>query len=268
MKMNDILKVVIVLFLLCCGETVCRGAEPEIKKDEITDLQVLRTEKYGSSTLWGYMDGAADLYLEYGFHKLIFQELQYNSKVFRLEIFSMKDPESAYGIFSAQRFRCESSDSFPDHNCLSPYQFQTALDTFYISITGTDSTQASRQGMFVIAKAIVSKLQGYESFKLPEEFSSYSSFISGMKCIKGLLGLQNLMPEWEEEFDGIDEYTIYSLPVKEGRRNSEIMLIRFSSPEDAQRFISSGKKQNGKKRDIKKNITIISPGEILYKAVL
>jgi len=57
--------------------------------------------KYNSKTLFKYMDGAAELYLAYGFENLIVRRFEKsNQPPITLELFGMASSEDAYGVFS------------------------------------------------------------------------------------------------------------------------------------------------------------------------
>lgn len=60
--------------------------------------------KYNSRTLFGYMDGAAELYLAYGFQNLTVHRFEKsNQPAVTLELYEMASSEDAYGVFSFER---------------------------------------------------------------------------------------------------------------------------------------------------------------------
>jgi hypothetical protein len=63
-----------------------------------------REMKYNSKTLFDYMDGAAELYLVYGFQNLTVRRFEKaNQPAITLELYEMASPEDAYGVFSFER---------------------------------------------------------------------------------------------------------------------------------------------------------------------
>jgi hypothetical protein len=60
--------------------------------------------KYNSKTLFDYMDGAAELYLTYGFQNLTVRRFEKSKQPpIIVELYEMASPEDAYGLFSFER---------------------------------------------------------------------------------------------------------------------------------------------------------------------
>src|SRR5512136_1462432 len=63
-----------------------------------------KDEKYNSGTLFDYMDGAAELYLAYGFQNLTVHRFEKSSQpAVTVELYEMASSEDAYGVFSFER---------------------------------------------------------------------------------------------------------------------------------------------------------------------
>jgi hypothetical protein len=63
-----------------------------------------KEEKYNSKTLFDYMDGAAELYLSYGFQNLTVRRFEKsNQPPITVELYEMASSEDAYGVFSFER---------------------------------------------------------------------------------------------------------------------------------------------------------------------
>ena len=60
--------------------------------------------KYNSKTLFDYIDGAAELYLAYGFQNLTVRRFEKsNQPPITVELYEMASSEDAYGVFSFER---------------------------------------------------------------------------------------------------------------------------------------------------------------------
>ena len=60
--------------------------------------------RYNSRTLFDYIDGAAELYLAYGFQNLTVRRYEKTSRLsIVVEVYEMASPEDAYGVFSFER---------------------------------------------------------------------------------------------------------------------------------------------------------------------
>ena len=63
-----------------------------------------KEERHDAKTVFGYMDGAAELYLAYGFEGLTVRRYEKpGSPPLTVELYGMASPEDAYGIFTFER---------------------------------------------------------------------------------------------------------------------------------------------------------------------
>ena len=62
---------------------------------QIKDVEVKRERVFTGEGLYGYMNGGADLYLEYGVYKLTARDLIYKGEEYMLEIYELPSPEDA-----------------------------------------------------------------------------------------------------------------------------------------------------------------------------
>src|SRR3990172_11219145 len=101
---------VVMAWIFTVGEIV-KGEEkgkmnPEISlPSEATDWKGSEKKmKYNSKTLFAYMDGAAELYLAYGFQNLTVRRFEKsNQPPITVELYEMASSEDAYGVFSFER---------------------------------------------------------------------------------------------------------------------------------------------------------------------
>jgi hypothetical protein len=209
---------------------------PSIEKQDIPDVVISKSSYFDDDGLWGYINGGADLYLEYGFDKLLFQDIEFRNHNFRVEYYRMKNSESAFGIYSTSIFKCLKRDTISKYVCISPYQVQSALGRFYISIAnnkGTKEASALTVELFsIINKKSVEQL--YEIPKLVSENFSEDARLY-IKLVKGILGLQNGSPKLSGLFEKSDKYTLYQNPA------SLISLVSFNSTADLENFVEQNK---------------------------
>ncbi len=88
--------VMMVLIWAATGKAVCQP--PEYWKWDGKEM------KYNSKTLFDYMDGAAELYLAYGFQHLTIRRFERPKQPpINVELYEMASSEDAYGVFSFER---------------------------------------------------------------------------------------------------------------------------------------------------------------------
>lgn len=199
-----------------------------LSDDVLKGGKTVRTAKYDGNSLWGYINGGADIYLEYGFRQAFVQEIRYNSKLYKIEIYQMTDLESAYGIFSVSTFRCADADSpLSRHYCETRYQVQFTKADHYVSITNETGDDDGMKYNRFLASLILSKTEKriYEFPALFQHELFQPTLEQGIKLIKGELGLQNGFAFWSGKFTFPGKFTIMLLPMvaKEGEFNLAIL---------------------------------------------
>lgn len=92
---------------------------------------------YKPDTLYQYIDGAADVYLLYDFQQLLHQELKSGSAELTADIYEMRSPEDAFGIYAAERsssyqFAALGTEGYRSKGILNFIQ-----DRYYVKMTGS-----------------------------------------------------------------------------------------------------------------------------------
>ncbi|MDL2212521.1 hypothetical protein LJC29_00960 [Bacteroides sp. OttesenSCG-928-N06] len=128
-----------------CAILVALMLAPAIALHAQDEPQVQRERQFAGTALYGFMNGGADLYFEYGVQQLISRDILYGSQEFTLDIYQMPTPADAYGIYSMHVFRCQRADTLGTINCLSAYQYQMAVGSRYISIVFPSGSSLARQ---------------------------------------------------------------------------------------------------------------------------
>lgn len=201
------------------------------------DSMTINTEKiFDGNSLWGHINGGADLYLEYGFDKLLLQNVEYNGISFRVEFYKMKSAEAAFGIFSIKRYKCVKSFSIPVDVCITGNHIQAAMGRYYISISNEVETEEALDLSYELFQKILNKSKELP-FLLPEILcgSNLKESVKNIKFISGTLGLQNGFPMWELMFENIENYSVYIIPITD--KPATIGLINFKVSSNLDQFL-------------------------------
>mgnify|MGYP001264817157 CR=1 FL=1 len=238
--MNTFLKCLSTLFCFFVWQASISFAQDLTVKlipSDIPDGQIIRTEQYDHNSLWGYIDGGADLYLEYGFSKVTAQEVLIDSFHFKVDIYEMNSPEAAFGIFSVSHKKCPGSDSLAQFVCSSPHHLQCVSGNFYISIINDNGTEEEQDISRFLAKKILSKLL-QAKLELPLFFKKelFSPHINKLKFVKGRLGIENGVPDLADIFDDVKSYSFYFLPVETDSGMISIMQVTLDADSDRVRL--------------------------------
>lgn len=236
-----------------------------LKNPDETNFNILKERVFKGEALYGFMNGGSDLYLEYGFRELRVMELIYKGNVYSVELYDMGNPESAFGIYSQNAFKCNPYDKFFRCDCTSSKQYQAIKGNFYMSVVYENNTDENRVGAYYLAEYFFNKYEAHGDFLLPESISNY--LIPGYKLSEmlkyscGPISLSNSISSRMYLFEELESYKVWLLQKED---DSKIADIRFKSIKDAQNFLERVKEnEEGLKREIidSLNITLtILPG--------
>ena len=81
------------------------------------EVKVKREREFTGSGLYGFMNGGAEQFLEYGVSKLVARDVVYEGQEYTVEIYDMPTPEDAFGIYSLHVFRCQRADTLGCIDC-------------------------------------------------------------------------------------------------------------------------------------------------------
>lgn len=232
--------ILIPLFFLILTPTHAQHPLPALSNSDIEGLEVTENREYISNTLWGYINGGADLYLEYGFDKLLLQRISYQGNSYKVEIYRMKKDLSARGIYSMFRYNCSEQVEGIPLSCWYDYQVLMLAGTDYISISNESGTAAEKAFCGELAKAVYAKAQqDYWKPGAPFDKEELKPFLQKLKIFTGPLALQNNLPEWEPLFEGFEDYTVVMLPFSYEGKDLRLAQMTFTHEEQASMVLES-----------------------------
>lgn len=215
---------------------------PEVVEKEFPEFSLTRNEIYDGGSLWGYMNGGADIYLEYGFETLRVEEFSGDGENLKLELFKMDDPVSAFGIYSIKTFKCKQSDVLATPDCLNRYQYQIVYGDYYVQLINDSGSEQAQQKMVELTELVLKKLEA-KKLTLPVKYltDSMGFSINEIKMAEGRLGIQNSMMDLEDCFKGIENCQVYyASTVKDGEKVKFYEII-FDTPEMKSRFLENSR---------------------------
>jgi hypothetical protein len=229
-----------ILFAFVVGvvsEVSRAGDVPVLTPRDLPGGTIGKTDYYTGKALFGYIDGGAELYLEYKFQKLGRQEIRLRNESIVAEIYQMAGAYEAFGIFSIQRFKCVPVDSASPYTCQSRYQLQAVLGECYLSIVNESGTPAAQNAAVEIFKAYKSKIKP-QPIPLPSIFQSaaLTKHLGKLTVICGTLGIQNGLSEWEPLFQGLPRFSLTLVPIEQGNAQLTIAHVRFPSSREELEF--------------------------------
>lgn len=163
-------------FLIIPGNAYSNELFPEIEGWKMQIDQRV----YKSNDLWELINGAADIFLSYGFSSLHIAEYSKNDQIIRVELYQHATPEDTYGIYTSERM--------PDYPQViigsQGYKSQGVLNFFagnyYIKIMSAGPQEADESMIALIAGKVNERLDQPDGLPdvlqlFPEEGREYLS---------------------------------------------------------------------------------------------
>ncbi len=169
--------------------------------------------QYNPDNLWEYINGAADQFIDYGFHNLRVQEFSTDSVTISVDIYDMKQPLSAFGIYNTESRGVTPRLSIGTEAIITPpSQALMFKGKFYIKIYAFKGKLSQSSGKEVL-ESIAEKLPGEGSFPpevslLPRENQVPGSIGFTRVGYLGLSELNNCVYAKYSENDG-DDYQYF-----------------------------------------------------------
>ena len=166
----------LVLFTVVLNAAACRNTGKP--STELTALetgprmatgQVLPPERFGMGwaragkektfileDLYNHINGAAELFLEMGFRRLIAQRYQNGEATIDLEIYQMEDPTAALGIYFHKRGNETPIDGLNGRNTGNRFQITACKGEYFIQINNFTGDEHRLPAMVELTRAVLS----------------------------------------------------------------------------------------------------------------
>jgi len=162
---------------------------------------------FAGQDLFTYIDGGADIYLEYGFRKVLVQDYQGPAgKTISVEIFEMENPGAAFGMYAFKKGSKGREVGGEGRGQMGDYYLNIWKGRFLITLTGFDSDSETLIGLEALARAAEARTGGSGDQPrflktLPAEFVIKPS----VGYFRGLLGLNSVLPALSRDVSGFEE---------------------------------------------------------------
>jgi hypothetical protein len=154
------------------------------------------SQYFAGEDLYIYIDGGAEIYLEYGFSGVIVQDYKDDAgSRISLEIFEMQSPDAAYGMYTFKKGPHGRAVDLGDRGQWDDYYFNFCKGRYLATITSLDQAEAAQKGGLAIGRAVDALIgePGTEPglvARLPKENLRPHS----IKYFRGRLGVSNSLP--------------------------------------------------------------------------
>ena len=202
----------------------------------IPGLDIIKEAEYTQESLFGYMNGGAELYLEYGFEKLQVSELKYKGHDLKIEIYKMESPAMAFGIYSVNIFRCDIQNEDDGFFCQTDYQVQLCRGEYYVNIINIDGSGEGKEIAVKLSAELV-KTNNSDSFSINEYLGDIEpeGNIKSIKLLAGRLSLENNAFNYLQYLEGFESFSVLVLETE----SYALLAVRFSDGASISKFFGS-----------------------------
>ncbi len=217
---------------------------PVLAPSDLPGSEISRSEIYVGGALWGLINGAADLYYEYGFDRMALQEIGWEGENFRLELYRMDSPLSAYGIFSVSVHGCEEGGPASTGYCINRFQYQLYSGNYYLSLINYSGSDRARELSLRAAELLANRIGGAAGGAsgsgasvpgMPEpvipgvlSMHPFKGLEDGIRMARGIIGVRNTVPGVAHLFEGLDDFELWHLGFAGEDGKQDILLVRSS----------------------------------------
>ena len=116
------------------------------------------SKRFAQADLYGYIDGGAELFLEYGFEQLIVQKYRNGTDDFAIEAYRMADPAAATGIYLTKAGKETPAAGFKERHTANKYQLMFCRNRYFVIINNLSGKEALAPVQVKFASFVASKL--------------------------------------------------------------------------------------------------------------
>ncbi len=158
-----------------------------------------RARVFTSADLYGYIDGGAEIFLEFGFEQLTVQLYtsnfgksgpQASPEELQIEVYRMKDPVAATGMYLMNCGKETPDAAFAERHTLNEFQLLFKKNRYYVIINNVNGSKAVRPAVVEFARFIASRLPPEQPLKVDELLPRAGLEKSSVRLIRGPYALQ------------------------------------------------------------------------------
>lgn len=190
------------------------GQNPEVKRER----------SFTGDGLYGFMDGGAEQYLEYGVSKLVTRDIVFKGEEYTIDIYDLPTAEDAFGIYSLHIFKCIDKDMQGCIDCLSTYQMQAVKGNQYVSIVFPSGTETARKNASELIRYYV-KTDQKHTLDFPAVLKLKTPYSLKIKYLHGPIALSEASLTLSKRLIGVKYSRIWFIPEKETKSFKALIYL-------------------------------------------
>ena len=149
-----------------------------------------RELKFSANNLYGYIDGGAELFLEFGFDELLIRRYQKGEAEISAEVYVMENPLTALGIYLAKCGKETPNPSIDARNSGNVFQYSIVKNKYYILINNFDGSEDYVPVMVKLAQPILDSIPAKAADDVWKYLPAENLIEGSEQIIRGPYGLQ------------------------------------------------------------------------------
>ena len=154
---------------------------------------------FAAADLYGFIDGGAELYLEFGFEQLAVQRYGPRTRTagasgapgqIQLEIYRMTDAAAAAGIYLANCGKENPDPSFRERHTISPFQLRFKRDRYYVIVNNLEGDKRNVSQMLAFGNYVASRLPPDAPVEALKSLPQANLVKDSLRLIRGPYALQ------------------------------------------------------------------------------
>ena len=204
-----------------------------------TETEILPWKQNGSPALYNkeklyeYINGGADIFLEYGFNQIVTQNYLFEDKELVVDVYEMQDPESAFGIYSLYRDYNKPVLNVGDDGTRFKYQLVFWQDKYYIVLMGYETDEITQKALLAMAHHVSQRI-GVKSQTPPllNKLPGQNQVPRSQGYVKGVLGLNTRFFLDQKNILEIDGQNVKAVFATYKSNEEQVHLFLISYPDD------------------------------------
>ncbi len=171
-------------------------------------------EQYKPENLWDFIDGAAEIYLSYGFEDLSLAEYTHASAIaIRVEVYRHRSHADAFGIYAQERNPSYRFIDVGTQGYIEEGVVNFLAGTYYVKLTTHESGTEAQDALLLIAHAMDRHLAQPHGWPMPLRlFPERGRILNSETYIaESFLGYPELRSAYVAEYDSLSPYKVYLL---------------------------------------------------------
>jgi hypothetical protein len=147
---------------------------------------------FARDDLYGYIDGGAELFFEFGFERLTQQKYQSGRSQVAIDFYRMTDPTAATGIYLMKCGKETPAAALGDRNTVNRYQLMFVRDRFFVIVNNVSGAEALAPEVVRFASFVASKLPASPPVTVLHQLPQAGLVRDSQRVIRGPYALQSV----------------------------------------------------------------------------